>query len=68
MTPTLYPLEARAIRQADALTDEQVVDELVVGHDVARHGYGTPDELRSLAAVCLVLARRLDARALERRA
>jgi hypothetical protein len=61
--PGLYPLEVDALFHAATLHDDELVDELLTHERLATHGYSNADGLRRLAALSLMLARRLDARA-----
>ena len=58
----LYGREAMALLAADLLDDDVLVAELVDHHALAQAGYSDADGLRQLAALSLVLARRIDER------
>jgi hypothetical protein len=58
----LYGREAMALLAAATLDDDALVAELVDQHALAHAGYSNADGLRQLAALSLVLARRIDER------
>lgn len=60
--PGLYPLELIALDRASTFTDDELVDELLAHDRLAHAGYSNADGLRQLAALSLMLARRIDAR------
>lgn len=52
--------EANAIKRAESLSDDDVRRNLRECASFAHHGFTRPEDLRELAALSLVLARRLE--------